>query len=299
MKTAIMSPLLLLLVGLAAITTPSQAQDNCGLPYTTPAASRRGPQPTRPRRQAVPSPANAAPPSTSPGPVPYSSCGAVVVSDRFVLTAAYCVIDPSNPVNSVRLGDLDLSEDGEVNSRPADYDIELIVVHPNFTHNPESQIRYNDLALLKTARRIEFNEVVFPYCISRNSPALGATVIASGFGYVNETHKPTHLQEGDLKVMSPADCEAEYRAKGKEAILRRAYPDLLQGYGVVCAGETGKGACRGDEGGPLLRKDASGRRHLEGILSFTGDMCGPDVLPSVSVSIADNYDFIVDTINSF
>ena len=47
-----------------------------------------------------------------------------------------------------------------------------------------------------------------------------------------------------------------------------------------------------------MRQDKSGRRFLEGIISFTGDVCGSDVMPSVSVSIADNYDFIVDMIQS-
>ena len=37
-------------------------------------------------------------------------------------------------VFSVRLGDLDQSQDGETNSRPADYDIERIIIHPNFSN---------------------------------------------------------------------------------------------------------------------------------------------------------------------
>ena len=57
-------------------------------------------------------------------------------------------------------------------------------------------------------------------------------------------HTPTHLQEAELKVMSPAECEAEYRSKGKEDLLRQAYPNLLQGAGIVCAGYPGRGACK-------------------------------------------------------
>ena len=50
---------------------------------------------------------------------------------------------------------------------------------------------------------------------------------------------------------------------------------------------------QGDEGGPVLWKDESGRQYLEGIISFTGDICGTGVLPTISTSVADNYDFIV------
>lgn len=294
-----MSPLLLLLLGLPAFTAPAHAQPHfCGRPlsFRHRQSSSEESRIFRGRRQAEFVKPSFPPPRTSPAP--YSSCGAVPVSDRFLVTAAYCVLDPNRPVSSVRLGDLDLTRDGEANSRPAEYDIELIVIHPNFTYNPETQIRYSDLALLKTTRRIEFNEAVFPYCLSPGRPAPGTTVIASGFGYVNETHKPTHLQEGLLSVMHPTVCERLYRSRGKEALLRRAYPNLLQGSGIVCAGHPERGACKGDEGGPLLREDASGRRFLEGVISFTGDVCGHNMLPSVSVSIADHYDFIVRTLRT-
>ncbi|XP_045132393.1 phenoloxidase-activating factor 3-like [Portunus trituberculatus] len=283
-----MSPLLLLLVGVAAVTTPSHAQNDCGLPYTS--------QSTRFRRQAEPQHTNAAPPPTNTHPALYSKCGAVVISDRFLLTAAYCVLNPDKPVNSVRLGDLDLAKEGEANSRPADYDIELIIIHPNFTEDTQTGIRYNDLALLKTKTKIQFNEAVYPFCISRTRPAVNTTVTVSGYGYVNDSHQPTHLQEGELQVMSLDDCVAEYRTKNRYDMLQSAYPGLLQGYGVVCAGHPDRGACNGDEGGPMLRKDESGRQHLEGIISFTADVCGPGVLPSISTSVADNYDFIVETI---
>ncbi|MPC36820.1 Serine proteinase stubble [Portunus trituberculatus] len=175
-------------------------------------------------------------------------------------------------VNSVRLGDLDLAKEGEANSRPADYDIELIIIHPNFTEDTQTGIRYNDLALLKTKTKIQFNEAVYPFCISRTRPAVNTTVTVSGYGYVNDSHQPTHLQEGELQVMSLDDCVAEYRTKNRYDMLQSAYPGLLQGYGV------------GDEGGPMLRKDESGRQHLEGIISFTADVCGPGVLPSISTS---------------
>lgn len=57
-------------------------------------------------------------------------------------------------------------------------------------------------------------------------------------------HKPTHLQEGLLSVMHPTVCERLYRSRGKEALLKRAYPNLLQGSGVVCAGHPERGACK-------------------------------------------------------
>lgn len=39
---------------------------------------------------------------------------------------------PSPSVSSVRLGDLDLSQADEPNSRARDYEIEVIYVHPDY-----------------------------------------------------------------------------------------------------------------------------------------------------------------------
>lgn len=61
---------------------------------------------------------------------------------------------------------------------------------------------------------------------------------------VSTAHKPTHLQEGLLSVLHPSVCERLYRSRGKEVLLRRAYPNLLQGSGIVCAGHPERGACK-------------------------------------------------------
>lgn len=43
------------------------------------------------------------------------------------------------------------------------------------------------MALLKTTARIEFNEGVFPFCISDSRPGPQTVVTGAGFGYVNES----------------------------------------------------------------------------------------------------------------
>ncbi|XP_050691014.1 serine protease persephone-like isoform X2 [Eriocheir sinensis] len=217
-----------------------------------------------------------------------SSCGASVISRRFLLTAAHC-IDPENPISAVRLGDLDLTQDNENNSAPADYDIIQIIIHPQF--RPGSSVRYNDIALLQTDREIEFNDAVFPYCISPRIPATGTTVIAAGYGLYNETYKSHHVLEGELDVMSLAQCENEYLQRDPQR-LKTAYPNLLPPRGLLCAGRDGGGVCKGDEGGPLYREDESGLRFLEGITSLTGGACKEGLLPGLFTAVADHVEFI-------
>ena len=75
-----------------------------------------------------------------------------------------------------------------------------------FSHPHSPGVRYNDLALLMTVHKIEFNEAVYPYCISRTPPTPGTTVIGSGYGYVNEsefilTCSVTEYLQGRLKLV--------------------------------------------------------------------------------------------------
>ncbi|XP_047474757.1 phenoloxidase-activating factor 3-like isoform X2 [Penaeus chinensis] len=272
-----------------SITRPSF---KCGAPYPSPGVGRRARDVSRASgRQATAAPSSSSRQDGIVGLADESPvegnvfCGATVISDRYLLTAAHCVIN--NPVSSVRLGDLDLSKPDEPNSRAQDYDIEVIFVHPDYDGG------YNDVALLKTTRRIEFNDGVFPFCISDSRPAPQTTVIGAGFGYVNETSKASHLQEAELKVVSSAECESLFLREHSQT-LRRWYPHLLQGSDIICAGEPGKSACEGDGGGPLYRSDASGRRYLVGIIS-RGLPCGDAqniTMPSFYISVADHVDFI-------
>ncbi|KAG7157983.1 Phenoloxidase-activating factor 3-like 4, partial [Homarus americanus] len=226
-------------------------------------------------------------------------CGATPISDRYLLTAAFCVFDPVHPISTVRLGELDFSKDNETNARPRDYQIEQIIVHPDYqvsityhVHRPDSPVRSYDIALLKTVEKISFNDVVFPFCVSSERPSVGTTVIGSGFGLVNETHQSPVLQEVEVEVMALAECEKQYQEAGLLPHLKQAYPNLLNGSKVICAGYPGRGACKGDEGGPLYLDDGQGHRYLVGIVSFTGACKKESVMPGIYTNVADHIDFI-------
>lgn len=226
-------------------------------------------------------------------------CGATVISQRFLLTAAHCVLDPNRPVRTVRVGELDFSRENEANSRPVDYEIEKIIVHPNY--NPNMQERYNDVALLQTVIPIEFNDVVYPMCLSTFKPPSNTLVTASGFGKLNATSQSSILQEGALNVVSNSECEASYRQNGLESLLKGWYPSLLQNRDVLCAGHPGRGTCKEDAGGPLFYEDRNGRRFLVGVSSIGLACKGTKFanLPGVYISVADHIPFIDSVLYGF
>lgn len=219
-------------------------------------------------------------------------CGATLIHERFLLTAAHCVLDPDRPVRTVRLGELDFSKDNEANSMPVDYEVERIIVHPQF--KPNSLVRYNDVALIQTVLKVEFNNVVFPFCLSDARPSPKDLVTGSGFGFVNNTDRSSILQEAELNIVESSVCEDQFRKEGLEDVLKANYPELLQGKDILCASYPGRDACQGDSGGPLFQDKPSGRRFLVGVVS-QGISCrgnGAPSLPGFYISVADHIDFI-------
>ncbi|XP_066944010.1 coagulation factor IX-like [Macrobrachium rosenbergii] len=218
-------------------------------------------------------------------------CGATLIHERFLLTAAHCVLDPDKPVRTVRLGELDFSKENEAFSAPVDYSVKLITVHPEYKTN--SLERYNDIALIETTENVQFNDVVYPFCLPKARPANGATVTGSGFGLVNNTDRSTHVQEADLMVVDSHMCWNMYEREGLGNTIRTQYPHLFQGTDILCATFPGRDACQGDSGGPLFQ-DVVGQRFLVGVIG-QGISCrgnGVPSLPGFYISVADHIDFI-------
>ncbi|XP_066943999.1 trypsin-1-like isoform X2 [Macrobrachium rosenbergii] len=217
-------------------------------------------------------------------------CGATIIHERFLITAAHCVFSQDRPPIMVRVGELDFSSDNEARARPADYRVKLITVHPKFKRN--SLERYNDIAIIETVDKMQFNEVVFPLCLSDRRPAVGSIATGSGFGLVNQTHRSAHAQEADLRILDSRLCEARYVHEGLGTTIRHQYPQFIQRSDIICAAFPGTDACQGDSGGPLYQ-DANGRRYLVGVISQGIPCSGQSyTLPGFYVSVADHIDFI-------
>lgn len=80
----------------------------------------------------------------------------------------------------VRLGELDLDSQKE-DADPRDYEIIYQILHPEY--NPDSM--YNDIALFKLNKNVNFNDYVRPVCLYTlmNLPKEKLnTLIATGWG---------------------------------------------------------------------------------------------------------------------
>ena len=152
-------------------------------------------------------------------------CGATLISDTYVLTAAHCV-DAYKPQEiQVKLGEYDFKKKGE--TRDKTFTISSIKLHERW--NPDTM--EHDIALLKLKMRATFNKSIWPISLPRETTEYTNTrAFVLGWGTIYFAGPLSDiLQEVNLRIWDNPTCKSNYEALGRDVT------DTM-----LCAGETKK-----------------------------------------------------------
>ncbi|KAG5896190.1 hypothetical protein JTB14_016964 [Gonioctena quinquepunctata] len=232
---------------------------------------------------------------------PKFMCGGTIINEKYVLTAAHCIVNTSFPLMmQVRVGEYNIptKTDCEVNDRGIrkcldpvqDVAIEEIIPHPQFTLD----VIQNDIGLLRIAGINMSANNVQPICLPVNentgNPKLNsATITGWGITDPNGDQGSPILQKVDVPIVTPEVCRNAYVM---ESIVRITNKN-------ICAGDREeKDSCKGDSGGPLQAaayvNDAS-RYVQQGIVSYGHRHCGQKGYPAVYTKVSYYVKWILDT----
>ena len=208
------------------------------------------------------------------------SCGGVVFSADFVLTAAHCVNTADMGTLTVVAAEHDLTEESGDEQVVA---VSEIIVNPDF----DGHDYVNDIAILRLASPLDIDEyLVNSICIpSQGEDFTDMTAMITGWGNTAEGGEGSNvLMEAQVNTLTDSVC----RNLGYN-------PDFIYDQ-HICAGyqEGGVDSCRGDSGGPLAVMKDDGRWYLAGITSW-GTGCARPQYPGVYTEMSWFVDWVFDS----
>uniref|UniRef100_A0A3B3SHS6 Peptidase S1 domain-containing protein n=1 Tax=Paramormyrops kingsleyae TaxID=1676925 RepID=A0A3B3SHS6_9TELE len=194
------------------------------------------------------------------------TCGASIISEKWLVTAAHCFERYSPAGWTVSLGSVVRSGIGALV-----IPLQRVILHPNYN---SSNMNF-DVALLELSvpapKSYTIQSICLPSAVHRFQKTDECYI--GGWGSLREGGALTALlQKAQVGVIEQPDCQQVYG--------RGLTPNMM------CAGfmEGGSDTCMGDSGGPLACREHSGRWFIAGVTSW-GHGCGRIGFPGVYVRV--------------
>ncbi|XP_065368071.1 serine protease filzig [Calliphora vicina] len=198
-----------------------------------------------------------------------NKCGGVLITSRYVITAAHC--QPGFLASLVAvMGEFDISGDLE-SKRAVTKNVKRVIVHRQY----DPATFENDIALLELESPVTFDTHIVPICMPSDiADFTGRMATVTGWGRLKYGGGvPSVLQEVQVPVIENSVCQEMFHTAGHNKKILNSF---------LCAGYANgqKDSCEGDSGGPLVLQRADGRYELAGTVSH-GIKCAAPYLPGV------------------
>ncbi|KAJ8682239.1 hypothetical protein QAD02_018031 [Eretmocerus hayati] len=192
-------------------------------------------------------------------------CGASVINNKYLLTAAHCVDGFQKQHITVRI----MEHDRNVHNETVTQDFKVKEI---YKHTSYSTTNYNnDIALMKIDGEFEFDHIMKPVCLAEKTKTFsGEMGIATGWGATKQGGPVSAtLQAVTVPILSNTECRAT------------KYPSRKITDNMLCAGyqEGMKDSCQGDSGG-ALHVQTDGLHRIVGVVSW-GEGCAKPGYPGV------------------
>lgn len=152
-------------------------------------------------------------------------CGASIISDQWLISAAHCYVDGVASNYKIRTGSSRKSRTGAIQK------VEKLIKHQLYS---DSTLNY-DFMLIKLAQKIKFNKLqkAIPLAAANKIIAEGIDVRTCGFGLTNNPRESDEF----LRVVVVQTSNQEFCTK--------AYDNFINEKNMLCAGSTdGKDSCQ-------------------------------------------------------
>lgn len=198
-----------------------------------------------------------------------NKCGGVLITNKYVITAAHC--QPGFLASLIAVfGEHDISGELEA-KRSVTKNVKRVIVHKGY----DAATFENDLALLELESPVQFDTHIVPICMpDDNEDFTGQMATVTGWGRLKYNGGvPSVLQVVHVPVMENSVCQEMFQMANHPKLILNSF--LCAGYATGL-----KDSCEGDSGGPLTMQRADGRWVLVGTVSH-GIKCAAPYMPGV------------------